>query len=139
MPYGQYTARADRACAGFGIFPLPAAASVLRRYSGRFAAVAGILVLAGCSGPSTQAPIVDGIGAAPSSTLPAQGSYVVKPGDTLHGITRATNVDFETLKRLNNLSDPNQLVVGQVLLLSAAGIARPVVGDQPKPSGQIAL
>jgi lipoprotein NlpD len=138
MPYGQQTTLADRDCAGFGVFQICAAALVLTRYPWRFATVAGILVLAGCSGPSTQAPIVDGIGAAPQLAAPAQGSYVVKPGDTLHGIARATHVDFETLKRLNSLSDPNQLVVGQVLLLSTTGTVSPAAGGPPKPSGPVA-
>ncbi len=95
----------------------------------RLAAVAGLIALAGCSGPTTRAPIVEGgnlASSAPgaSSTAP---TYVVKPGDTLYGIARSTGTDFETLKRLNNLSDPNQLTVGQVLRLNASA-----------PSGQLA-
>lgn len=94
----------------------------------RLGGVAGLVALAGCSGPTTKAPIVEGgdVGgriSTPSSSATG-GTYVVKPGDTLHGIARTTNVDFETIKRLNNLNDPNQLMVGQVLRLSATGGAK---------------
>lgn len=126
MPYWQETTFADRACAGFGIFQMRAVA-----------AMAGILILAGCSGTNTQAPIIDGIGAMSQSALPFQVKYVVKPNDTLYSITRTANIDLKTLKRLNNLPDPNQLVVGQVLLLTAVGTDSLVAGDQHKPSDSI--
>ncbi|MBJ7265133.1 MAG: peptidoglycan DD-metalloendopeptidase family protein, partial [Burkholderiaceae bacterium] len=80
--------------------------------------------------------IVDGVGTSSTPAPAALGSYVVKPGDTLYAIARSTNVDFETIKRLNNLSDPNQLVVGQVLRLSASGTASPApTGAKPSGSG----
>lgn len=91
----------------------------------RLAALAGLIGLAGCSGPTTRAPIVEGVEAsrATPSGSPTAATYVVRPGDTLYAIARTTNTDFETIKRLNNLSDPNQLTVGQVLRLTAG--ARP--------------
>jgi lipoprotein NlpD len=71
------------------------------------------------------------------------GTYVVKPGDTLYRIARSNNVDVESIKRWNNLTDPNQLTVGQVLKLSAAGgtavaTAPPVTGKgaQARPLDQ---
>lgn len=99
----------------------------------RLGGLAGLVALAGCSGPATKAPIVEGADASGRISAPSSsgmvGTYVVKPGDTLHGIARTTNVDFETIKRLNNLTDPNQLMVGQVLRLSATG------GTAKAPSG----
>ena len=63
-----------------------------------------------------RAPVVDMAGGQ-QTTATAQpgGSYVVKPGDTLYKIARSNNVDVENVKRWNNLSDPNQISVGQVL------------------------
>jgi len=134
MPYGQQMTLAGPVRASNRGFQAHVAASLsmLRRL--RFAGVAALMVLAGCSGPTTRAPIVDGVGTSSTPTPAARGSYVVKPGDTLYAIARSTNVDFETIKRLNNLSDPNQLVVGQVLRLSASGSASPAPAGA-KPSG----
>ena len=71
-----------------------------------------------------RAPVVDMAGGQ-QTTATAQpgGSYVVKPGDTLYKIARSNNVDVENVKRWNNLSDPNQISVGQVLKLSGGGAA----------------
>src|SRR5690606_17386631 len=54
-------------------------------------------------------------------------TYVVKPGDTLYQIARAHNLEIDEIKRWNNISDANQLSVGQVLKLSgsAAGASTP--------------
>ena len=59
-----------------------------------------------------------------TATAQPGGSYVVKPGDTLYKIARSNNVDVENVKRWNNLSDPNQISVGQVLKLSGGGAGR---------------
>lgn len=116
----------------------------------RLAAVAGMIVLAGCSGPNTRAPIVEGVEgtrAGSGSSTPAAATYVVKPGDTLYGIARTTSTDFDTIKRLNNLSDPNQLTVGQALRLSGSSrtatassgsaATAPVPSTRPAPSADI--
>jgi lipoprotein NlpD len=65
----------------------------------------------------------------------AEGTYVVKPGDTLLKIARAHQVEFEALKRWNNLSDVNQLTVGQVLKVSPPAAGTPVVAD-PAPAAR---
>ena len=86
-----------------------------------------------------------------TATAQPGGSYVVKPGDTLYKIARSNNVDVENVKRWNNLSDPNQISVGQVLKLSggarrrrdaghAGGLGQVVLDaaaplDQPSDSG----
>ncbi len=43
--------------------------------------------------------------------------YVVQPGDTLYGIALAHGMSLETIMSENNLPDPNQLTVGQTLVL----------------------
>lgn len=93
--------------------------------------IAGALslaILAGCASKGTRAPVVDMTNGQPSSVQPG-GSYVVKPGDTLYKIARANNVDIESVKRWNNLSDPNQISVGQVLKMSGGAST----GAQPAP------
>lgn len=107
--------------------------------------IAGALslsILAGCASKGTRAPVVDMTGGQPAPAAQPGGSYVVKPGDTLYKIARANNVDIENVKRWNNLSDPNQISVGQVLKMSgsASGSAQtaPVTGTktQPRPLDQ---
>lgn len=101
--------------------------------------VAGVLslaILAGCASKGTRAPVVDLTGGQPTA-VQSGGSYVVKPGDTLYKIARANNVDVENIKRWNNLSDPNQISVGQVLKMSAASGApaqpAPIASSKPQP------
>ena len=107
--------------------------------------VAGVLslaILAGCASKGTRAPVVDLAGGQPSASAQPGGSYVVKPGDTLYKIARANNVDIESVKRWNNLSDPNQISVGQVLKMSggSGGVAQPApiasAKAQPRPLDQ---
>ncbi|MFD4836854.1 peptidoglycan DD-metalloendopeptidase family protein [Achromobacter sp. NPDC058515] len=98
--------------------------------------VLSLAILAGCASKGTRAPVVDMTGGQPSSAQPG-GSYVVKPGDTLYKIARANNVDIENIKRWNNISDPNQISVGQVLKMSggSGGGAQtaPVASAKPQP------
>lgn len=102
--------------------------------------VAGVLslaILAGCASKGTRAPVVDLAGGQPAAAAQPGGSYVVKPGDTLYKIARANNVDVENVKRWNNLSDPNQISVGQVLKMSGSsgGGAQPapIASTKPQP------
>lgn len=83
-----------------------------------------LAVLAGCASRQTQAPVTDlSGGEGTSSSVPATGSYVVKPGDTLYKIAQAHNMEVGALVRLNNITDPSQLRVGQSLRMS--GTAAP--------------
>ncbi|HUH59661.1 MAG TPA: peptidoglycan DD-metalloendopeptidase family protein [Candidimonas sp.] len=90
----------------------------------RYVVLAAVLVttvLAGCASRTTKAPVTDMSGGpvAPSTG----GTYIVRPGDTLYKIAQANNVDVVTLARLNNIGDPGQLRVGQVLRLDGSGAA----------------
>ena len=52
-----------------------------------------------------------------SSDIPIAQEYVVQPGDTLTGIAVANGVSVDTLMQLNDLPNPDQLEVGQVIRL----------------------
>lgn len=95
----------------------------------RMAALLVVAMLAGCAGSGTRAPVVDLSAApqAPAATPSNDGTYIVKPGDSLYQIARATGTDMAALARWNNLPDPSQLRVGQVLRLT------------PPPGGQAAF
>lgn len=84
------------------------------------AAMVATTVLAGCASRSTKAPVTDMSGGgvvAPATS----GTYVVRPGDTLYKIAQANSIEVATLTRLNNINDPSQLRVGQVLRLDSSG------------------
>src|SRR5919199_737881 len=51
---------------------------------------------------------------------PSVGTYTVKTGDTLWDISKATGVPLDSLISLNDLDNPDSLVVGQQLKLAAA-------------------
>lgn len=85
------------------------------------AAVVATTILAGCASRSTKAPVTDMSG---GPVAPATGgTYVVRPGDTLYKIAQANGMEVGTLTRLNNITDPSQLRVGQVLRLDSSGPA----------------
>lgn len=51
------------------------------------------------------------------STASSAGSYTVKSGDSLSAIAARYGMSYETLARLNNISDPNRIVAGQRIVL----------------------
>ncbi|MGO3741919.1 peptidoglycan DD-metalloendopeptidase family protein [Kerstersia sp.] len=63
-----------------------------------------------------------------SGPVPA-GHYRVQPGDTLNQIARSNKQSVSSLVRWNNLSNPNQIHVGQVLRVTA-----PAGGSTPSSS-----
>jgi 2',3'-cyclic-nucleotide 2'-phosphodiesterase/3'-nucleotidase len=53
----------------------------------------------------------------PKPAPPAATSYTVQSGDTLSGIAAEHGTTWQELARINKLSDPRRLKVGQVLAL----------------------
>jgi len=99
-------------------------ADSLTRFSRHAVLALGVLaVLAGCGSRGARAPVTDMSAAGQPSQ--ASGTYVVRAGDTLYKIAQSNGMDVATLSRLNNISDPTQLRIGQVLRLS---------GGTPMPS-----
>ena len=49
------------------------------------------------------------------------GTYTVKAGDSLSAIASHFGTSYESLARLNNISNPNHIYVGQTLNLGASG------------------
>ncbi len=96
------------------------------------AALVATTVLAGCASRSTKAPVTDMSGG-DTVTPAAGGTYIVRPGDTLYKIAQANSMDVATLTRLNNISDPSQLRVGQVLRLDSSGPAPASSGPTTAP------
>lgn len=84
-------------------------------------------LLVGCAG-SNNAPITS-IGDSSRS-----GTYVVKRGDTLYAIARRYHVSINHLVKLNGLSDPSQLEVGQRIRVGAASRPAPASKPASKPS-----
>lgn len=82
------------------------------------ASVVASIGVAGCTTRTARAPITDlSQPPADTSVVATSGTYVVKPGDTLFKIAQANNIDISRLGQLNNITDPGQLRVGQVLRL----------------------
>jgi lipoprotein NlpD len=105
-------------------------ASQLKRL-GMIACVFSMTLLAGCQTTGSSAPVGD----LNNSHALAGKTYVVKAGDTLNKIARANGVDDGALIRINKLSNPNHLEIGQVLRLSDVAEtpgAQPVSGKKPE-------
>ena len=93
------------------------------------------LLLAACA-VRTPAPVVDRTGQPPKpAEAPAEPpkpvekpipTYTVKRGDTLVGIALQFGLDYRELAAWNNITNPNVLSVGQVLLVAAPAGARPI-------------
>lgn len=86
------------------------------------------------SGPSG-APLASR--AAPSSRggrSSPSGQYVVQPGDTLDGIAAKLGIDESQLAAWNNVANPDQVIVGQVLRLTAP--RAPTRSAAPAASGR---
>lgn len=122
---------------GSRILAAPAVGSVLaatgRTPSGEWIQVENARLTGWLAGFLTQAnvdpaslPIVGGVpeGAVPSEeeagTLAEgepPGAHVVQLGDTLYGIARRYNVSVNELIRVNGITDPNRITVGQTLII----------------------
>lgn len=54
-------------------------------------------------------------------SAPSGQTYTVRPGDTLYAIALRYNTTVSRLVSLNNISNPNLISVGQVLIVSTSG------------------
>ncbi len=131
----------------------PIAGSLARCSRHALIALGVLAVLAGCGTRGTRAPVTDM--SATSRQPAASGTYTVRAGDTLYKIAQAHGTDVAALQRLNNISDPTQLRIGQVLRLdggtpmpsqpaavatapSSAPAAKPVTPPPPAPAARAA-
>jgi beta-lactamase class A len=66
---------------------------------------------------------------------PAAGRYTVQSGDTLWKISVATGASLDSLIKLNNLADADQLTIGQAMAVppTAATQQHSVASNAPKP------
>lgn len=61
-----------------------------------------------------------------NSNTTASGTYVVRRGDTLSSIARRFGTTWQELVRINNISNPNLIAVGQVLRVGGSPTTSPV-------------
>ncbi len=116
---------------------------------------AALALLAGCTSPTTRAPVEDragmiGAGAptdAPARPLPGAenegkpGYYTVRKGDTLIRIGLESGQNWRDVARWNNLENPNAIEVGQVIRIAppvgatsvAAAVTPPERGVVARP------
>ena len=98
----------------------------------RSVCVAMLSLLAACATRFDQAPVVDRSGAlsteAAQTTQPAvplgpppPGYYRVKPGDTLYRIALENGQNYRDIASWNNLTNPNQIEVDQLLRVAPPG------------------
>lgn len=83
--------------------------------------IVALAILTGCAAPRP-APVRDGTPPPPAEAAAprGEGTHVVRPGDTLLGISRQYGVTVKDLIAWNNLTDPNQIHVGQALRVAPA-------------------
>jgi lipoprotein NlpD len=124
------------------------------------AAVAGLVLLAGCAITPNRAPVEDrnasprsalaangaASGAAPAeSTKPLPGAenagkpgyYMVKPGDTLIRIGLDNGQNWRDLVKWNGLDKPNLIEVGQVLRVVLPGTDPNAVSTRPVTTAKV--
>jgi lipoprotein NlpD len=107
------------------------------------------LLLAACAVRSP-APVVDRTPGQPPKPVEAPAeppkpvekpipTYAVKRGDTLVGIALQFGLDYRELAAWNNITNPNVLSVGQVLVVAAPAGARPLASNATSPLGATPL
>ena len=113
----------------------------------RFAAIALVIVLAGCAArrpapvvergpvpapPPTEAPQPSLPEAPPPKPIP---THVVKRGDTLVSIALQYGLDYRELAAWNNITNINVISVGQVLVLAPPSSGTPPATAAAAPGG----
>ena len=112
------------------------------------AVLAALTLLAGCTSPTTRAPVEDRAGVlgaatptdAPARPLPGAenegkpGYYTVRKGDTLIRIGLESGQNWRDVARWNNLENPNAIEVGQVIRIAPpVGTTTTVVAGATPP------
>lgn len=76
---------------------------------------ATLVLLGACTSTGNQAPVVDRLPSRTADATATNGTYIVKAGDTLYSIALDFGMDWRELARMNNISDPTKLSIGQRL------------------------
>lgn len=104
--------------------------------------VAAFTLLAACATRLDNAPVVDRSGslgttgtAQPAVPLgpPPPGFYRVKPGDTLYRIALENGQNYRDIAAWNNLANPNQIEVDQLLRVAPPGSSATTAGAATAP------
>ncbi|MEX3592458.1 MAG: peptidoglycan DD-metalloendopeptidase family protein [Burkholderia sp.] len=122
-----------------------------QRIGQRTICAAALLLFAACALRMDQAPIVDRSSAGALSTVPGSsaavvrsavslgpppGYYRVKPGDTLYRIALENGQNYRDIAAWNNLANPNQIEVDQLLRVARSkGTVAAVVPGALSPHG----
>ncbi|WP_429496920.1 peptidoglycan DD-metalloendopeptidase family protein [Robbsia andropogonis] len=111
----------------------------------RGACVVAVSALAACASRMDSAPVVDRTGTAPglqgaaASNVPPgpppPGYYQVQPGDTLYRVALKNGQNYRDIAAWNNLTNPNQIEVGQVLRVAPPGSTPDASGVTSTPLG----
>lgn len=107
----------------------------------RISCTLAVSVLAACATRMDNAPVVERSGVPPGAALstlqgsgpPPPGYYRVKPGDTLYRVALENGQNYRDIAAWNNLQNPNQIEVGQLLRVAPPGTT-PVAGATPDVS-----
>lgn len=89
--------------------------------------VGQVLIIPGGSGTITPTATT------PAGTLSPGGTYTVKPGDSLSKIATMFGVTVQAIASANNITNPNLINVGRVLIIPGGGTGSSPVGPNPTP------
>lgn len=126
---------------------------LVERFGARLLISALVPALAACAGAAvetrptpqpvvrvTPAPTQDVAGtqtALAQRSIPTptpQGQYIIKAGDTLAKIADDFQTTVEEISALNNIADPNQIEVGQQLIIPSLLAVTPEIAETPSPT-----
>jgi LysM repeat protein len=102
----------------------------------------GSTVAAVAPASANPAPAVVDPAPAPAAATGTERTHVVQAGEHLAAIARAYGIGWPTIARANNITDPNQIYAGQVLIIPASddgmgGYSQPAAWAPPAPSPTI--
>ena len=84
--------------------------------------LSGLLLLAACGNPPTDAPrVLPPVVNETAPGTPGPGSYVVQPGDTIYSIARQLHISVRALIDANQMQPPFQVWAGERLTLPGSG------------------